>query len=116
MCEVAGVEVNNIAKACSGASLQLENSSHPELALILQMAANEIERLDKLCRLMDANDLLRSTHAITLREGKDTNWEPFRAQLESMLIAQSREMNGTAHLPAATCTAKTFRLPPRNGT
>lgn len=38
--------------------------------------------------LKDANDLCRSAFQIAERDGKDTNWPAFRAQLEASLKRQ----------------------------
>ena len=46
-------------------------------------AMNEYEEL-----LLEANDLLRSTFAIALREGVDVNWVAFRKQVDKALIKQ----------------------------
>lgn len=43
--------------------------------------------------LRRANDLCRSMHAITEREGKETNWPPFRAELEGALAEQHELLN-----------------------
>lgn len=105
---------NKVAQACSEASVTMEDTSHPELVTLLQMAANEIERLDnrdRRDRLDDANDLLRSAYQIAKRNGADTNWPAFVKRLEGELIAESVLINGTCHVPSATCTPKTFRLP-----
>ncbi len=104
--------MNKIAKACSEASLTLEGTDHPELSLLLQMAANEIERLDGPHGIQESNDILRSAYAVAARNGLDTNWDAFSRRLEGVLVAQSVLLNGTSYLPAATCTPKTFRLPP----
>jgi hypothetical protein len=102
---------NKVAEACSAASLTMEGTKHPELVALLQMAADEIERLTSRDRLRAANDLLRSAYQIAVRDGSETNWPAFLRRLESELVAESVLINGTAHVPAATCTAKTFRLP-----
>lgn len=66
------------------------------------------------CKARACNDCvawLRSAHAIASREGADTNWSAFRKNLELTLVHQSITLNGTSNLAAASCTAKTFRLP-----
>jgi hypothetical protein len=62
----------------------------------------------ELILLTEANALLRSAYAITERMGKKTNWKAFKKRLEVALVEQSKLLNGTDHLPAATCTPKTF--------
>lgn len=65
--------------------------------------------------LKEANDLLRSAHAVAERNGRETNWQAFRKRLQEVLVKQSKLLNGTDHLPAAICTPKTFRCKPNNG-
>lgn len=62
--------------------------------------------------LKNANELLRSAYAIACREGQDTNWDAFKQRVEEALLDQSEHQHGTRSVPAATCTPKTFRLPP----
>jgi hypothetical protein len=64
----------------------------------------------ELILLTEANDLLRSAYKIAERAGKKTNWTAFKKRLEVALIEQSKLLNGTDDLPAATCTPKTFRV------
>lgn len=59
--------------------------------------------------LKEANELLRSAHAIAARNGEKTNWEGFKASLEKVLITQSKVLNNTEHLPAATCTPRVYK-------
>ncbi|HJR14206.1 MAG TPA: hypothetical protein VJ833_09950 [Rhodanobacteraceae bacterium] len=61
--------------------------------------------------LTEANDLLRSAHAIAERCGEDTNWEVWKRRLETVLVKQNQFLRGTSHPPAATCTAKVFKMP-----
>ena len=42
----------------------------------------------KVATVLEANDLLRSTFAIALREGVDVNWVAFRKQVDKALIKQ----------------------------
>jgi len=41
-----------------------------------------------------ANQLLRSAHEISTREGRDTDWVAFRARLEPTLVVQNTILNG----------------------
>ena len=61
--------------------------------------------------LTEANDLLRSAHAVAERGGADTNWDAWKKRLETVLVKQNAFLRGTPHLPAATCTAKGFKTP-----
>ena len=61
--------------------------------------------------LTEANDLLRSAHAIAERGGNDTNWDAWKKRLETVLVKQNMFLRGTSHPPAATCTAKGFKTP-----
>ena len=61
--------------------------------------------------LKEANTLLRSAYSIAERSGAETNWEAFKNCLTDALKRQSLLLNDTDYLPAATCTARTFRLP-----
>lgn len=47
---------------------------------------NEAEKL-KLA-LEQANQLLRSTYAIAMREGANTNWQTFQQQVKTVLANQ----------------------------
>jgi hypothetical protein len=59
-----------------------------------------------------ANEILRSFYAVALREGAETNWHGIQRTLQVMLVEQSQQLNGTTYLPAATATARTYRLAP----
>lgn len=61
---------NKVAEACSEASLTMEDTKHPELVTLLQMAATEIERLTSRDPLRSANDLLRSAYQIAKRNSR----------------------------------------------
>lgn len=56
-----------------------------------------------------ANELLRSAHAIASRDGVETNWGAFKDSVEALLVEQSEILNGTTHIPAATCTARIYK-------
>jgi hypothetical protein len=60
-----------------------------------------------------ANSLLRSAHAIASREGRDTNWEAFKRNLEKALCAQTEvDVTNPEHVKHATCTPLTYRTFP----
>lgn len=59
--------------------------------------------------MAEANELLRSAHAIAGRKGEDTNWDAFKTSLEELLLKQSEILNKTNNLTAATCTARVYR-------
>ena len=52
----------------------------------------ETERLIK--EIKESNDLLRSAFMIAKRDGKETNWEAWRKQLEIALTRQHKMMYG----------------------
>lgn len=73
---------------------------------------NTLERL-----LENANDLLRSVHAVATRKGVRTNWDALRIRVEAALLDHYRiqvmpylEENREKMIPPATATAKTFRI------
>ena len=59
--------------------------------------------------LKEANELLRSAHAIASRKGEGTNWEAFKESLESLLKEQNKTINGTDDLEASTVTARVYK-------
>ena len=73
---------------------------HPEALLHeIKLAGSHITQLnEEIKRLMDevkeSNDLLRSAFMIAKRDGKDTNWEAFRGQLDIALARQHTMMYG----------------------
>lgn len=77
------------------------------------MAADLLEEI--VAELRAANELLRSAYAVAARDGFETNWPAFRTHLKSALVKQSVLLHNTDRLDAATCTAKTFRLPLAEG-
>lgn len=58
-----------------------------------------------------ANELLRSAYQIAERQGKDTNWEAFKNNLQSELLKQAQATDADEQTTLrATCTPKTYRV------
>jgi len=58
-----------------------------------------------------ANELLRSAYQIAEREGKDTNWEAFKNNLQAELLTQTQAPDTDEQtILRATCTPKTYRV------
>jgi hypothetical protein len=63
-----------------------------EICERLMLAAHAPEAYDEI---INANQLLRSLHAVVKREGSDTNWEPLQDRIEERLNAQHRMLHNT---------------------
>jgi|GEM_PF-4415421 len=60
-----------------------------------QIVLGVLEDLERLIyEVKESNDLLRSAFMIAKRDGKDTNWEAWRKQLEIALARQHVMMYG----------------------
>ena len=60
-----------------------------------QIMLGVLEDLERLIyEVKESNDLLRSAFMIAKRDGKDTNWEAWRKQLEIALARQHVMMYG----------------------
>ena len=64
--------------------------------------------------ITDADELLRSAYQIADREGADTNWPAFKANLQKHLLLRRGCPGSTDEqtILRATCTAKTYRIYP----
>lgn len=94
--------LNDTANVLKGAPDELALHSTHDLAKVS-------ERI--MSALRNANDLLRSAYQVAQRDGAVTNWAAFAKRLEDELVSESKLLNNTPHVPAATCTPKTFRIP-----
>ena len=81
-------------------SYQLAKQAREELdALIYELA--ELKEI-----LGESNSLLRSANSIADREGKRTNWEPFRFQVKDLLNRQHEILKGYWQARADAASAK----------
>jgi hypothetical protein len=77
-------------------------------------ALDRIEGLLNRQITKEQNGLLRSAYQIAEREGKDTNWTAFLNNLQRELLREAGVSGSTDEQTVlrATCTPKTYRLPP----
>ena len=123
-CQSCGGEVHSSLHKCDPKDFARHNAKklgERTLRLIGEVLAKHdmgviegvIEHVDEISdRLRAANDLLRSAYQVAQRDGAVTNWAAFAQRLEEELVAESKLLNNTPHVPAATCTPKTFRISP----
>ena len=61
--------------------------------------------------IKESNELLRSAYAIASREGKNTNWDAFRKNVEKVLVSQAcADHTDKDQVLRATVTPLTYRV------